>query len=474
MSDFIEIADEKVNSISPKQAWRYRILPKSDSPNEVTFFTDQFEDENLRNELSILFGKNILFEALETNTLNKTLGKYYRQTNSDVESLASVSGGTDNVILKVISEAKALGSSDIHIEYYQSKARVRYRIDGKLIHRFTIDQNSYKNITNQIKLKAGANLAEVRRPQDGRLDLREFGLDIDIRASILPVHGKHEKVVMRILESEAASVELSDLGFRPDQLKIYEQGVSKSNGIVLISGPTGSGKTTTLYATLKKLNTDNVNVMTVENPIEYVLEGINQVQVNEDIDFGFAEALKTFLRQDPDIIMVGEIRDRQTAEMAIRASLTGHLVLSTIHTNSAWGTISRLSDMGIPDYLIADTLNTSIAQRLVRLLCDNCKTPVDLDPKKLSDFGIDAKKIDQTYTSNGCENCHYTGYKGRKAVYEVIGLNEVLKESIKSRSFSPRVKLREMGISSLMDNAVELLKEGRTSYEEIYPLLLAF
>ena len=379
MSDFIQIEEHKIDCISPEQAWRYRILPKEWEADSAVFYSDEAAESNLIDELEILFGKTVSFEPAESNLLNKSLGKYYRKTSQGSESLASISAGTNNVIQKIISEAQALGSSDIHIEYYEKKARVRYRIDGKLIHRFSLDTESYKALTNQIKLKAGANLAEVRLPQDGRLDLREMNVETDIRASILPVHGNHEKVVLRILGSEAAKVDLEQLGFRSEQLQSYLEGIGKPSGIVLISGPTGSGKTTTLYSTLKRLNTESVNITTIENPIEYVLEGINQVQLHEGIGLTFSEALKTFLRQDPDIIMVGEIRDPLTAEMAVRASLTGHLVFSTIHTNSAWGTVSRLMDMNVPPYLLADTLNTTVAQRLIRLLCDNCKTETKLD-----------------------------------------------------------------------------------------------
>ena len=257
------------------------------------------------------------------------------------------------------------------------------------------------------------DIAEKRLPQDGRINFKHQNQQFDIRVSVLPtLHG--EKVVLRLLNNDATDIDLKKLGFSKLDLDNYLQGVKRPNGILLISGPTGSGKTTTLYATLKLLNKETRNILTIEDPIEYTLEGVNQVQLKESIGLGFASALRTFLRQDPDVIMVGEIRDTETANMAIRASLTGHLVLSTIHTNSAWGTVSRLMDMNIPPFLVASTLNTTVAQRLVRLLCPKCKkeTPFDTElyPRQFKPY----QAVHFHFLPNGCEECYYTGYKGRK------------------------------------------------------------
>ena len=268
--------------------------------------------------------------------------------------------------------AKNYGSSDIHIEPYEKYSRVRFRIDGHLIEQFKVNQSQYPQIVNQVKIKAGLDISQKRLSQDGRIAINAEGNEFDIRVSCLPtLHG--EKIVMRILKRDTSDINLEHLGFTKKELQVYKEGIKNPNGIILISGPTGSGKTTTLYGTLKLLNEESRNITTIEDPIEYTLEGINQVQLKEDIGFDFPSALRTFLRQDPDIIMVGEIRDEKTANMAIKAALTGHLVFSTIHTNSAWATISRLIDMNIPPFLIASTLKISMAQRLVRKLCPKCK-----------------------------------------------------------------------------------------------------
>lgn len=465
-------SNELIESISSSQAWSYRIIPVAIEENLREFQTDSISDSKLH-ELKVIFNSNIKLHEVPVDDLAKQLSTHYRRSDTQTENVTILNTSSDNIIQRIITEAQSLGSSDIHIEYYKDHARVRYRIDGKLMHRFTLSHDSYKSITNQFKLRSGLNLAETRRPQDGRMDASFIGKSIDIRTSVIPVHGNHEKVVLRILEGDSGNITLNDLGFSEKQLSDYRTGIMKTSGIVLISGPTGSGKTTTLYATLKELNKVDLNIMTIENPIEYVLPGINQVQVNHDIGFTFASALKTFLRQDPDVIMVGEIRDPETAEMAVRASLTGHLVLSTIHTNSAIGTIGRLQDMGVPEYLIADTLNTSIAQRLVRLLCNNCKVKSLENDSRLSSLGIDGNQF-ELHEAQGCHECHFTGYKGRTALYEIINLDNDLRDKIKSRTFSDSVKLNKSNYVSLQQSAISLLKNGITSVDEVYPILLSF
>jgi general secretion pathway protein E/type IV pilus assembly protein PilB len=278
---------------------------------------------------------------------------------------------------------------------------------------------------------------------------------------------------MRLLSKDATNIDINELGFDKKQLKDYLEGIKKPNGIILISGPTGSGKTTSLYATLKILNEEKTNILTVEDPIEYTLEGINQVQLKEDIGLGFASALRSFLRQDPDVIMLGEIRDGETAQMAIRAALTGHLVLSTIHTNSAWGTISRMVDMGVPAYLLANTLSLSVAQRLVRLLCPNCKQQKEFHSSLFPSNYKAPRLIDLHYEPVGCDKCFYTGYKGRKAVYEVIPIDYELSECIKNEQFNIREELKTKGINQLMDNAFELFEKGETSIDEVYSILMS-
>ena len=288
-------------------------------------------------------------------------------------------------------------------------------------------------------------------------------------SSLPTLHG--EKIVLRILSKDADRIQLEDLGFTKDELKSYKETIKKPNGIVLISGPTGSGKTTTLYATLKLLNDDKTNILTIEDPIEYTLEGVNQVQLKENIGLDFASTLRTFLRQDPDVIMVGEIRDVNTANMAIRAALTGHLVLSTIHTNSAWATISRLIDMGIPAFLIASTLNVSVAQRLVRKLCEQCKKeqPISIDVFP-HHFEI-PKTLTRHYKAVGCNTCYQTGYQGRKAIYEIIPIKKDIITHIKANELEVDSYLKDHNIATLKSNAIELVASGITSIEEVYPLL---
>ena len=364
------ISTEVLQVISAEQAYHYRVIPYKDLDGKVYFITDSSSLDDLMKELEIVLGKQVVLEQASKQTIEVYLQKNYRKRERGISS--SALSYSEDFLLNIIFEAKEIGSSDIHFEAFEKQHRVRFRIDGKLIEKYMILLEDYPKIINRIKIMSGLDISEKRLPQDGRINLSTETEDFDIRVSSLPtLHG--EKLVLRILSKNNVTVQLENLGFTKDELEMYESSVKKPNGIVLISGPTGSGKTTTLYATLKLLNKKDTNILTIEDPIEYTLEGVNQVQLRENIGLDFASTLRTFLRQDPDIIMVGEIRDVATANMAIRAALTGHLVLSTIHTNSAWATISRLVDMGIPPFLIASTLNVSVAQRLVRKLCNSCK-----------------------------------------------------------------------------------------------------
>ncbi|MGZ3919077.1 MAG: GspE/PulE family protein [Bacteroidia bacterium] len=459
--------------LTSEQAWHYSIIPKSNHKDRLELYIDAEKDyHSIAEELEVLFGKTIVFEKTNTLLLQKTLGKYYRRNQESRQGTKRILDSRSNDFLQVlIGEAKELGSSDIHIEIYDDKCRIRIRIDGLLIERYALSKSEYPSLVNKIKIMADCDIAEKRLPQDGRIKFKNNGSKMDIRVSVLPtLHG--EKIVLRLLSNDATNLDVAKLGFSETQLRHYLEGVKKPHGILLISGPTGSGKTTTLYATLKYLNKPTNNILTIEDPIEYTLEGINQVQLREDIGLTFSKTLRTFLRQDPDIIMLGEIRDSETAQMAVRAALTGHLVLSTIHTNSAWGTIARLIDMGLPTFLVANTLNTSVAQRLVRLLCPHCKKEEAFDKNLLPYKYTPAQKIDKHCVPVGCENCHYTGYKGRKAVYEVIPVDTHLADYIKNNTFTIHDYLKENNIKTLADNAFELLFTGKTSIDEVYSLLM--
>jgi type IV pilus assembly protein PilB len=467
-----KIAADVIGSITGKQAWQYRIVPFSKISGTVYYYLDaEYHNADLSDELELLTGKKVMLEPKSREELGDLLAKYYPNDQQDSRfQNFFYAGDADGFLNNLISEAKSLKSSDIHIEVYEEKCRVRIRIDGMLVQRYFIQKDRYASLINKIKITSNLDIAEKRLPQDGRIYFEHEGNKFDIRVSILPtLHG--EKVVLRLLNNDAANIDIKTLGLSDTDLHHYLEGVTKPNGILLISGPTGSGKTTTLYATLKLLNKNTRNILTIEDPIEYTLEGINQVQLKESIGLTFATALRNFLRQDPDIIMLGEIRDPETANMAIRAALTGHLVLSTIHTNSAWGTISRLIDMGIPPFLLANTLNSSVAQRLVRLLCPYCKVRASFDrallPRKFKPY----RDIHVHYLSKGCEECFNTGYKGRMAVYEVIPIDDELADSIKSAQSNISALLKERGIRTLSENSFQLFEQGLTSLDEIYSLL---
>ena len=472
MSDLSNISTETLQAVSREMAWQYRVIPKLNSDPLELYAEESAVDSALKDELEILMGKTITLIGVEKEAIEYGLTKYYRKGNDQSKAEAQkLDASSNDFVESLIREAKSLDCSDIHLEPYEKRCRVRMRLDGKLVERFVIDKDKYPSYVNKVKIMSNLDIAEKRLPQDGRIFFKTEGNQIDIRVSILPVlHG--EKVVMRLLGSDASDIDINLLGFDKVQMKHYHQAYNQLNGIILISGPTGSGKTTTLYATLKELNELSRNILTIEDPIEYTLEGVNQVQLKEKIGLDFPKTLKTFLRQDPNVIMVGEIRDVETAKMAIRLSLTGHLVLSTIHTNSAIGVISRLAEMGVSPFLIADTLNTAVAQRLIRVLCSQCKKQASLDTDNLYYQELKAAGVETYYNAEGCSVCHNTGYKGRKAIYEVIPVNSQVSSLIKKNQIDQLTELmKKNNIKLLSDSALELLKQGETSLEEINPYI---
>lgn len=461
--------------LTSEQAWHYAVLPESCDDRAIKLLADEMKcDGVLQEELEMLLGKSVQFVPVSSEFIRANLGKYYLRNagSRDVKSMKTslTIRQNDDFLPALISEAKNLGSSDIHIETFEERARVRMRIDGLLVERMVIPKSDYPALINKIKIKANLDISEKRLPQDGRIFFQNDAMKFDIRVSVLPtLHG--EKTVLRLLNNDATNIDISTLGFSEFQQRDYLNSIRKPHGILLISGPTGSGKTTTLYATLKLLNKSTTNIVTVEDPVEYTLEGINQVQLKESIGLNFASALRTFLRQDPDIIMLGEIRDGETAQMAVRAALTGHLVLSTIHTNSAWGTIARLIDMGVPPFLIANTLNASVAQRLVRVLCPHCKKTTsfrnDMLPK---DFRF-TQVLRDVCEPIGCESCHFTGYKGRKAIYEVVPIDVELAEYIKAAKQVTPEQYASRNIITLAESAFALVESGITSCDEVYAIV---
>ena len=473
----MEISQDIVGLLAKELAMQLRVFPKEiGKDGELILYWDGTGDaELLADEIQVLTGYVISFEEVDAIEINRMLSQYHLgdvSTENNQKEVAVIAA-SDDFLQVLIEEARRLKSSDIHIETFEKRSRVRVRIDGMMIERYQIEKKDYPALINKIKIMANLDIAEKRLPQDGRIQFNSSRkLSFDIRVSVLPtLYG--EKVVLRLLNNNSADIDVAKLGLSDQEMQHYMDGVQRPNGIILISGPTGSGKTTTLYATLKMLNKSTRNILTIEDPIEYTLEGVNQVQLRENIGLGFAATLRTFLRQDPDVIMVGEIRDPETANMAIRAALTGHLVLSTIHTNSAWGTVARLIDMGIPGFLVANTLNTTVAQRLLRLLCTKCKRKEPLDPCIYPRQFKPPFEVADYCVPVGCSSCYFTGYSGRRAVYEVIPIDASLSQEIRNGNMAIGDILEEKQISTLSKNAFKLFAEGLTSIEEIYPLLLA-
>ena len=362
-----------------------------------------------------------------------------------------------------------LNVSDVHIEPYENDMRVRYRIDGILHEVMKPPKKLNRALATVVKVMAKLKVEEKRLPQDGRIKARVQNKIIDIRVSTVPtLFG--EKVALRILDRSAIQLNLDLLGFEAESLKAFRRAIKTPYGIVLVTGPTGSGKTTTLYSALTELNDPGLNIITAEDPIEYSLGGVNQLQVNERIGLTFASALRAYLRQDPNIIMVGEIRDLETAEIAIRASLTGHLVLSTVHTNSAAATVTRLINMDVEPFLIASTLLAVESQRLLRKVCPKCRKEIKYSNEVLTDAGLNPKKVDfKLYRGDGCKHCRGTGYKGRIGVFETLLVTAPIREAILNRASNTEIEKTavEDNMITLRDSALNKLKEGVTTLEEV-------
>lgn len=406
--------------------------------------------------------------------VNSALEEYTREKESQIaeqEDLYSEDVNNSPIVQLIktmIEQAVRQRASDIHIEPMERQVRIRYRIDGALYEKAVYSIQLLPAMAARVKIIGGMDIAEKRKPQDGRItqvvDRREY----DIRASILPtVYG--EKIVMRLTSKNALTREKSQLGLQPDELKKFDHILKNPHGILLVTGPTGSGKSTTLYTALSELNKEDVNIITVEDPVEANIDGINQVQVNPKADLTFATALRSILRQDPDIIMIGEIRDRETASIAVQASITGHLVVSTLHTNSAASTITRLTDMGIEPYLIADATIGVIAQRLVRRLCPECKRAKKADREELEMLMLEPDADVTVYEPCGCPKCDGTGFRGRIGVYEIMELTQSLKSIISKNGSAEEIKEKalEEGMHTLRMSATGYVLKGITSVQEM-------
>jgi type IV pilus assembly protein PilB len=390
------------------------------------------------------------------------------QTSDD---LTEIEGPIIKIVNGILIRAIKLGASDVHFEPYEKMLRVRLRIDGVMRREMALPIQIKNAVTSRLKIMAKLDIAEKRLPQDGRIKLRlGKGREMDFRVSTVPVLFG-EKVVLRLLDKSSLQLDMTKLGFEESALQDLMNAIHRPVGMILVTGPTGSGKTTTLYSALSELNKESENVMTAEDPIEYNFMGINQVQMHEEIGLTFASSLRSFLRQDPDIIMVGEIRDFETAQIAIQAALTGHMVLSTVHTNDAPGTITRLIDMGIEPFLISSAINLILAQRLIRKICVDCKEPIKVHAQLLIDLGVppDEVKSFSTFKGKGCPICSNTGYKGRLGLYEVMPMKEEVKELILARASTSEVKKEAMrlGMKTLRQSGIMKIREGVTTIEEV-------
>jgi type IV pilus assembly protein PilB len=370
----------------------------------------------------------------------------------------------------IIAEAIRRGCSDIHMETYEKRVRVRYRLDGGLQEMAPIPFKYRAAVVSRVKIMADLDISERRLPQDGRIKVKFGERAVDLRVSVLPtIFG--EKVVMRILDPGSVNVDLTKLGFSESSLKKFDQAIRLPYGMILVTGPTGSGKTTTLYSALKQINQPDINLMTAEDPVEFNFDGINQVAVKSDIGLTFAAALRSFLRQDPDVIMVGEIRDGETAEIAVRAALTGHLVFSTLHTNDAPSSIDRLIDMGIPNYLVASCVRLIMAQRMVRKICRSCKQEAKVPRETLVTLGIPEGEVDgvKVYEGKGCSECNGTGYSGRTGIFEVMVMSPEVERMVVTRASNADLRAQAIaeGMLTLRTAALEKLKRGVTTVEEV-------
>jgi type IV pilus assembly protein PilB len=427
----------------------------------------EIEEEELKaNEIDD-YGK-LLSDAADEFGIN-----HEDDQKQDEELYSAADTPIVKLVQAIITKAIKIGASDVHIEPFEKAYYVRYRLDGELYRAMSLPPSIKEAITSRIKILSNLDIAERRIPQDGRIKLK-LGKTraIDLRVSTLPtIFG--EGVVMRLLDKSNLKVDMTQLGFTAEGLKKFEESITKPYGMALVTGPTGSGKTTTLYSALNKLNTTNKKILTAEDPIEYNFTGINQVQVKEEVGLTFASTLRAFLRQDPDIIMVGEIRDLETAEIAIKAALTGHFVLSTLHTNDCPSTVGRLMDTGVKPYLISSALTIVVAQRLLRRICDQCKYPVsNYNPQLLKEVGIEPEQLEgvEFYRGKGCSNCSGTGFKGRVAVYEILVVDDDIRKTVTLDKFSEvllRDVAKEKGMLTLRQEGLRKAIEGVTTLEEV-------
>lgn len=454
------------------------IVPDGKNSFYITNKTPFYALEDIR-FITGTFPQTILVSEEEFNEkleeyISKLENRFEEDEDLEESFLEDLLSGMDTPVIQMLNSlflrAVRSGASDIHFEPFSDRVLVRFRLDGVLHEVLTIPQNTYPQVVSRIKVISKLNVAEKRLPQDGRIKVKIGTKKIDMRVSTLPtVFG--ERVVIRLLDKSNKLLTLKELGLSKKDLSKYEKIISKPYGLILITGPTGSGKTTTLYASLLKLVTPKKNIITIEDPVEYQINGISQIQVNPKIELTFANGLRSILRQDPDIIMVGEIRDRETAEIAVHASLTGHLVLSTLHTNDAPSAVTRLVDMGVESFLVASSLEGVVAQRLVRKICEKCKVSYAPSVEEVDEIKryIKIEKVNKLYRGKGCEECLGTGYKGRTAIYEIMEVNDDIRGVISRNPESTELGKKALfyGMRTLVQDGIEKALEGITTIEEV-------
>ncbi len=489
----IDDADEIIDSATAQQ---YFVFPYEKTSTSLKLAVAEPPDLRMMDDLEAILEMPIECSLADPEELEELITTYYGTSMDDIDNVLDELGEEDLVhveeedeeadvaeleeqaeeapVIKlvnmIIMEAVQRGTSDIHIEPLEGRLLVRYRIDGVLHKAHEPPKRLQGAIVSRIKIMSEMDIAERRIPQDGRIKLKMMGKELDFRVSCLPgIHG--ESVVLRILDKESVNIGLETLGFLPDNKAIFDKLIRKPNGIILVTGPTGSGKTTTLYSALQELNTPDRKLITIENPVEYQLEGINQMQVNDEIGLDFSRGLSSLLRQSPDVILVGEIRDYETAETAIRAALTGHLVFSTLHTNDAPSAVNRLVDLGVNAYLISSAVQAIMAQRLVRKICDNCKVEYEPEMEYIHRVGFPEEDVEETtfYQGEGCENCNMTGYTGRTAVFEMMVTNEQMKDMILEGCTTNELRdvAIDSGMRTLRQDGFIKVKMGDTTLMEV-------
>ncbi len=496
--DEYEIDAEVVKLVSRDVCEKHRIIPVSRSGSSLIVAMSDPTNLNAIDDIKFLTGFNVEPVVSSETSIQAAIERYYSAGPSYEEVMADLDLGDDDIdfgsdeeevnamelerasadapVVRLVNvlllNAIRKGASDIHCEPYEKKLRIRYRIDGVLHEEMTPPLRLKAAMVSRLKIMSQLDIAERRLPQDGRIKLKlGKGREMDFRVSVLPTMWG-EKVVMRLLDKGNLQLDMAKLGFDPQPLSDFKWAIDQPWGMVLVTGPTGSGKTTTLYSALSDLNRPGVNISTAEDPVEYNLHGINQVQMHDEIGLNFAMALRAFLRQDPDIIMVGEIRDFETAEIAVKASLTGHMVLSTLHTNDAPATISRLLNMGVEPFLITASVNLVLAQRLARKICVDCKRPTEVDHQALVDLGLTEEQLDakpEIMKGAGCQTCNGSGYKGRVALYEVMRFHDDLKERVLQGASSAELKQAAIarGMATLRMSGIKKILAGVTTPEEI-------